>query len=137
MTTGIEATLLDLENRQWEANRNADGNFYRGYLTDDALVVSRFGVLDREQILQQFLRDHRARAGQRRLASRLPPADTTVARRLLRLASCRATAVARRAGRRRPRRFSLSPRSPRRSSLSGSAGRISMRTESRPRTPRG
>jgi hypothetical protein len=54
MTSGIQATLLELEDRQWEANRNADADFYRGYLTDDALVVSRFGVLDRQQILRMF-----------------------------------------------------------------------------------
>jgi hypothetical protein len=120
-------------------SRNADAGFYRGYLTDNALIVSRFGVLDREQILRQFaggnvnpflstviedprvvvldddsalltykatiealitrattpeLREgwttvfsiyaHRVRSGQRRLAGRLPPADTAVERRFLR-----------------------------------------------------
>jgi hypothetical protein len=60
MTTGIEATLLDLENRRWEANRNAHANFYRGYITDDALVVSRFGVFDRDRLLDLLLRSSNA-----------------------------------------------------------------------------
>jgi ketosteroid isomerase-like protein len=49
-----EKELLDLEQRQWKANREADAEFYRRYCTDDFIIVSHFGVLTKAQVLAQF-----------------------------------------------------------------------------------
>jgi ketosteroid isomerase-like protein len=45
----LEATLLELEERQWAANRAADPEFYRRYCADDFRLVSRFGVWDKQR----------------------------------------------------------------------------------------
>jgi uncharacterized protein (TIGR02246 family) len=48
---GTEKTLLALEDEMWRANRAGDGAFYAHLLRDDALVVSRYGVAGKEQIV--------------------------------------------------------------------------------------
>ena len=50
----VKEELLELEERQWKANREADADFYRQYCADDFIIVSRFGVLTRAQVLAQF-----------------------------------------------------------------------------------
>ena len=50
----VEKELLGLEERQWMANREADAEFYRRYCADDFIIVSRFGVLTKTQVLAQF-----------------------------------------------------------------------------------
>ncbi len=50
----VEKELLDLEERQWKANREADAEFYRRYCADDFIIVSRFGLLTKAQVLAQF-----------------------------------------------------------------------------------
>ena len=50
----VEKELLDLEERQWKANREADAEFYRRYCADDFIIVSRFGQLTKAQVLTQF-----------------------------------------------------------------------------------
>ena len=50
----VKEELLDLEERQWKANREADAEFYREYCADDFVIVSRFGVLTKPQVLAQF-----------------------------------------------------------------------------------
>jgi len=51
---GVKEELLDLEERQWKANREADADFYRQYCADDFVIVSRFGVLTKADVLAQF-----------------------------------------------------------------------------------
>jgi hypothetical protein len=43
----IEQTLLDMEDELWRANREGDGAHYDTMLRDDALGISKFGVLDK------------------------------------------------------------------------------------------
>jgi hypothetical protein len=40
--------LLDLERQLWDANLAGDGSFYADRLRDDALVVSPWGIQDRD-----------------------------------------------------------------------------------------
>jgi len=47
----IEQTLLDLEAEMWRANREGDGAFYERTVRDDALVVSRYGVATKAEIV--------------------------------------------------------------------------------------
>lgn len=47
----LETTLLELENELWRANREGDGAFYEEHLRPDALVVSRYGVVERDAML--------------------------------------------------------------------------------------
>jgi|RhiMetdeSRZDD1v2_1073273.scaffolds.fasta_scaffold3289716_1 uncharacterized protein (TIGR02246 family) len=47
----LEQTILGLEDEMWRANREGDGGFYARCLTDDAIVVSRFGVMGKDQIV--------------------------------------------------------------------------------------
>jgi len=51
---GVKEELLDLEERQWKANREADADFYRQYCAHDFVIVSRFGVLTKADVLAQF-----------------------------------------------------------------------------------
>ncbi|GAB3420508.1 nuclear transport factor 2 family protein [Flindersiella endophytica] len=44
-------TLIELENEMWRANREGDGAFYTKQLRDDALVVSKYGVMAKEQVV--------------------------------------------------------------------------------------
>ena len=43
--------LIELEERMWRANREGDDSFYADMLRDDALVVSRYGVMGKDQIV--------------------------------------------------------------------------------------
>jgi len=52
----VEKELIALEEQQWKANREADGEFYRRYCADDFIIVSTFGVLTKDQVLAQFER---------------------------------------------------------------------------------
>lgn len=47
--------LLEIEERAWGAVDNRDVEFYREYLSPEALVVSPPGVLDREGILRDIV----------------------------------------------------------------------------------
>jgi uncharacterized protein (TIGR02246 family) len=47
----VAETLTELEERMWRANREGDGAFYAGLVRDDALVVSRYGVMGKDQIV--------------------------------------------------------------------------------------
>jgi ketosteroid isomerase-like protein len=47
----IAETLIDLENDMWRANREGDGAFYATALRDDALVVSKYGVMGKDRIV--------------------------------------------------------------------------------------
>ncbi|WP_156168317.1 nuclear transport factor 2 family protein [Methanoculleus sediminis] len=49
------AVLLDIEKRAWEAADTRDVEFYRDYLAPEALVVSPWGILDREGILRDLV----------------------------------------------------------------------------------
>jgi uncharacterized protein (TIGR02246 family) len=50
----VTKELLALEERAWEANRNGDADWYRERLTDDAIVVSKWGVAGRDASLEGF-----------------------------------------------------------------------------------
>jgi uncharacterized protein (TIGR02246 family) len=50
----VEAELLELEERSWTANREGDAEFYRDYMTDEALGVSQYGVIDKSAALEGF-----------------------------------------------------------------------------------
>ncbi|NEA37117.1 nuclear transport factor 2 family protein [Streptomyces sp. SID13031] len=41
--------LLALEDEMWQANREGNGSFYADLLRDDALVVSKYGVMTKAQ----------------------------------------------------------------------------------------
>jgi hypothetical protein len=43
----VTETLLDLEDQLWRANREGDGAFYAHWLRDDAIAVSKYGILDK------------------------------------------------------------------------------------------
>jgi hypothetical protein len=45
----VTETLLELEERMWQANRNGDGAFFAELLREDALVVSKYGVMTKAQ----------------------------------------------------------------------------------------
>ncbi|GAB3433119.1 nuclear transport factor 2 family protein [Flindersiella endophytica] len=47
----LAETLIELENDMWRANREGDGAFYATALRDDALVVSKYGVMGKDQIV--------------------------------------------------------------------------------------
>jgi ketosteroid isomerase-like protein len=40
--------LLELEEQMWQANREGDADFYERNLRDDALIVSKYGVIDKK-----------------------------------------------------------------------------------------
>jgi hypothetical protein len=44
----LKKILMALENQFWEASSAANIDLIRGYLTDDALTVGSFGVLNKE-----------------------------------------------------------------------------------------
>ncbi|MEU4193715.1 nuclear transport factor 2 family protein [Kribbella sp. NPDC026611] len=41
----IREELLELEGQMWQANREGEGGFYARNLRDDAVVVSKYGVM--------------------------------------------------------------------------------------------
>lgn len=47
----LEKTLIELEEQMWRANREGDGAFYQRHLTDDALLISRYGVAGKAQVV--------------------------------------------------------------------------------------
>lgn len=49
------AVLLDIEKQAWKAADTRDVEFYREYLAPEALVVSPWGILDREGILRDLV----------------------------------------------------------------------------------
>ncbi len=52
----IRPLLLKLEKQAWEANQKRDTGFYRKYFTHDALVISPYGVFDRQTFLNNLAR---------------------------------------------------------------------------------
>lgn len=44
----LKEILMELEKQFWEASSAANGSLIRTYLTDDALMVGTFGVLNKE-----------------------------------------------------------------------------------------
>ncbi|MER7004246.1 nuclear transport factor 2 family protein [Dactylosporangium sp. NPDC000555] len=49
--TDAAVLLLALEQDLWRANRDGDADFYRANLTDDALLVSRFGIASKSAVV--------------------------------------------------------------------------------------
>jgi hypothetical protein len=47
----MEEILLDLEDDLWRANREGDGEFYATTLRDDALTISKYGVVDKATVV--------------------------------------------------------------------------------------
>lgn len=47
----VTETLLELEDRMWRANREGDGAVYQEMLREDALAVSRYGVMGKDQLV--------------------------------------------------------------------------------------
>jgi hypothetical protein len=45
----VTETLLELEERMWQTNRKGDGAFFAELLREDALVVSKYGVMTKAQ----------------------------------------------------------------------------------------
>ncbi|WP_328998982.1 nuclear transport factor 2 family protein [Kribbella sp. NBC_00709] len=43
----VNEQLLELEDLLWKANREGDGDFYEKYLLDDAIAVTKFGIIDK------------------------------------------------------------------------------------------
>jgi hypothetical protein len=52
--TDIAGELLELKDRALAATKAADGEFYRGYLHDDAIAITPYGVFDKEAIVAQM-----------------------------------------------------------------------------------
>lgn len=48
------AVLLEIEKKAWKANDARDVAFYREYLAPEALIVSPWGVLDRNGVLRDI-----------------------------------------------------------------------------------
>jgi hypothetical protein len=46
-----EKDLLAAEEEMWRANREGDGAFYEGHLRDDALLVSKYGVVSKQTVV--------------------------------------------------------------------------------------
>ena len=53
-----ETDLLELEDELWRANREGDGGFYDRVLRDDAMLVSKWGVLDKAAVVPGISRNH-------------------------------------------------------------------------------
>src|SRR5882757_2167808 len=54
----VTETLLELEDRMWQANREGDGGFYVEYLRDDSLAVSKYGVMNKAQTIPVISANH-------------------------------------------------------------------------------
>ncbi|MGW1341567.1 nuclear transport factor 2 family protein [Kribbella sp. NPDC002412] len=48
-TQTVTETLLALEDELWRANRQGDSDFYAHYLRDDAIAVSKYGVMGKAE----------------------------------------------------------------------------------------
>lgn len=53
----VETELTELEQQIWAANRAGDGGTYERLLRADALLVSRFGVATKDQIVPMIQRN--------------------------------------------------------------------------------
>ena len=53
-TEDVRAQLLELKDQALAATKRADGVFYRGYLADDTLAITPFGVFGKEQVVAQM-----------------------------------------------------------------------------------
>lgn len=50
----VAAQLLELKDDALAATKAADGDFYRGYLHDDAMAITPYGVFGKEAIVAQM-----------------------------------------------------------------------------------
>jgi hypothetical protein len=48
---GVEDVLLAAEEEMWRANREGNGAFYDALLRDDALLVSKYGVVEKQAVV--------------------------------------------------------------------------------------
>ncbi|TDD48482.1 nuclear transport factor 2 family protein [Kribbella antibiotica] len=51
-------TLLELEDQLWRANREGDGSFYAHWLREDALAVSKYGIIDKAAAVPGIQANH-------------------------------------------------------------------------------
>jgi hypothetical protein len=54
----VTETLLELEDQMWRANREGDGSFYAHWLRDDALAVSKYGIIDKAAAVPGIQANH-------------------------------------------------------------------------------
>ncbi|MFD7157044.1 nuclear transport factor 2 family protein [Kribbella sp. NPDC059898] len=54
----VDEELSGLEELLWKANREGDGAFYQRYLRDDAIAVSRFGIIDKATAVPGITANH-------------------------------------------------------------------------------
>lgn len=52
--TDIATLLLELKDHALAATKAADGDFYRGYLHDEAIAITPYGVFGKEAIVAQM-----------------------------------------------------------------------------------
>ncbi|MBM4406974.1 MAG: nuclear transport factor 2 family protein [Chloroflexi bacterium] len=52
----IRPALIKMERQAWEANQTRDVRFYRKYFTHDAVIVSPFGMVNRQTFLSNLER---------------------------------------------------------------------------------
>ena len=52
--SSVESQIIALEKKGWEAWKNKDADFFRMFLTDDALSVNSNGVSDKAQIIKSY-----------------------------------------------------------------------------------
>jgi hypothetical protein len=53
-TEDVRRQLLELKDQALAATKRADGDFYRGYLADDTLAITPFGVFGKDQVVGQM-----------------------------------------------------------------------------------
>jgi hypothetical protein len=51
---GIETELIELKDAALAATKRADGDFYAGYLHDDAIAITPHGIFDKAAIVAQM-----------------------------------------------------------------------------------
>ena len=54
----VNEELSELEDLLWKANREGNGEFYQRYLRDDAIAVSRFGIIDKATAVPGITANH-------------------------------------------------------------------------------
>ena len=54
----VNEELSELEELLWKANREGDGDFYQKYLRDDAIAVTRFGIIDKATAVPGIRANH-------------------------------------------------------------------------------
>jgi len=57
MNDELKDTLLELARKAWDANIKEDADFYAQLLTDDAVGITGFGVMDKVTLVEQ-MRQH-------------------------------------------------------------------------------